>query len=676
MSVAAPTRPATSHQPRRRRRAPTLVRLAGRAFHYRDLMLAASLSLAASGVLVLIGPRIVGIAIDTGLAIDDEGGVARGTVASVGIASVVLIIAAVVRGGSMFGQTYLGEHISQSVAYDLRNEIYDRLQRLSFAYHDQAQIGDVMSRATQDVEGVRFFVSMGLLRSAYVLVLVVVAATLMLTTHVGLALVALAFVPIVAAQSILVSMHLRLVWLRVQQLQGDLGVVLQENLSGQRVVKAFARERYEQTKFDAVARDLYDESYRTSRIQAFNEPALLSLWLISLAVVFWIGGQEILAGRLTEGQLIEFLLYLTLLQVPVRSVGFIVMMASRARSAGERIFEIVDAESPVTERPGATALRAERGEVRFEGVSFRYEGLLPGLAPAHPGAAGEAHPETDARAAVLGEIDIVAKPGEIVALLGPTGSGKSSIVNLIPRFYDVTKGRVTIDGQDVRDVTLTSLREAIGIVQQDLFLFAATIRENIAYGRPDATDEEVRSAARAAHIHEFIESLPDGYDTWVGERGATLSGGQRQRVAIARTLLLDPHILVLDDSTSSVDMRTEFEIQEALQELMRGRTTFVIAQRLRTVRQADQILVLNGGEIVQRGRHEELLAEGGFYGQIYDLELRAQDEAAAPDAGSGNGAASSAGNGSGSGSPQSGGGARSEGGAAREGGRPAVRERR
>ena len=642
MSAAAPARPTSppAGAPRaRRRHPPVLVRLASRALRYRGLMLSAVGSLAASGVLVLIGPRLVGIAIDTGLDIDTDAGVARGTVTSVAIASVFLLIAAFVRGASMYGQTYLGERISQSVAYDLRNEIYDRLQRLSFAYHDQAQIGDVMSRATQDVEGVRFFVSMGLLRSAYVIVLLVVAAALMLTTNVRLALVALAFVPVVVAQAILVSLHLRLVWAHVQELQGKLGSVLQENLSGQRVVKAFAREEHEQRKFDAVARELYDESYRTSRIQAFNEPALLSLWLISLALVFWVGGREILADRLTEGQLIEFLLYLTLLQVPVRSVGFIVMMSARARSAGERIFEILDAESPVRERPGAPALRAERGEVRFEGVAFRYDALPPGVAPAESGERG-----SGARAAVLREIDIVAQPGEVVALLGPTGSGKSSIVNLIPRFYDVTEGRLTIDGQDVRDVSIASLREAIGMVQQDLFLFAATIRENIAYGRPSATDEEVREAARAARIHDFIEGLPDGYDSWVGERGSTLSGGQRQRVAIARTLLLDPRILVLDDSTSSVDMRTEFEIQEALQELMRGRTTFVIAQRLRTVREADQILVLQGGEIVQRGRHEELLAEGGFYREIYDLELRAQEESALPAAGPA-GATARAGNG-------------------------------
>ena len=507
MSAAAPARPTAAPRPRRRRRAPTLLRLAGRAFRYRGLMGAAAFSLAASGVLVLIGPRIVGIAIDTGLAIDDEQGVARGTVTSVGIACVFLLAAALVRGASMFGQTYLGERISQSVAYDLRNEIYDRLQRLSFAYHDQAQIGDVMSRATQDVEGVRFFVSMGLLRSAYVAVLLAVAAALMLTTNVRLALVALAFVPLVAAQSILVSMRLRLVWLHVQQLQGLLGVVLQENLSGQRVVKAFARERHEQGKFDAVAKELYDESFRTSKIQAFNEPALLSLWLVSLAIVFWIGGQEILSDRLTEGQLIEFLLYLTLLQVPVRSVGFIVMMASRARSAGERIFEIIDAQSPVTERPGARALRAGPGEVRFEQVSFRYEELPPGVAPALPRPGGATRPRAAGGAPVLREIDIVARPGEIVALLGPTGSGKSSIVNLIPRFYDVSEGRVTIDGEDVRELTLDSLREAIGIVQQDLFLFAATIRREHRLRTPGG-EQRGGAGRRARRAHPRLHREP------------------------------------------------------------------------------------------------------------------------------------------------------------------------
>ena len=299
------------------------------------------------------------------------------------------------------------------------------------------------------------------------------------------------------------------------------------------------------------------------------------------------------------------MLYLTLLQIPVRSIGFIIMMFARAHSTGARIFEILDAESAVQERPDATPIRSGPGAVRFEGVAFEYDAASP----------------------VLHAIDIDATPGQTIALLGPTGSGKSTVVNLLPRFYDITSGRITIDGEDIRDVTLQSLRDAIGIVQQDLFLFIGTIRENIAYGVPDATDQEIITAAQAAKVHDYIEALPDGYDTWVGERGVTLSGGQRQRISIARTLLRDPRVLILDDSTASVDMRTEYEIHEALQALMEGRTTFVIAQRLRTVKAADQILVLRDSEIVERGRHEELLARDGFYRQIYDLELRDQEEA-------------------------------------------------
>jgi ATP-binding cassette subfamily B protein len=404
-----------------------------------------------------------------------------------------------------------------------------------------------------------------------------------------------------------VSLKLRPIWLRVQDLQGQMANVLQENLTGQRVVKAFSRAEFEQQKFDAKTRLLFDESYSTAKFQAFNEPFLQGMWLLSLAVVFWLGVVEIRAGNMTAGQLTAFQLYLTLMQVPVRSIGFIINIFARAHSAGNRVFEIVDARSPVEEKPNAVPLRTSRGEVRFEHVSFAYEGNAP----------------------VLRDINIVAEPGQTIALLGPTGSGKSSVVNLLPRFYDPTEGRVLIDDQDVRDVTLDSLRTSIGIVQQDVFLFIASIRDNIRYGRPEATDEEVIAAAKAARIHEFIESQPDGYDTWVGERGTTLSGGQRQRVAIARTLLLDPKVLIFDDSTAAVDMRTEFLIQEALRNLMRGRTTFVIAQRLRTVMEADQILVMRDGRIVEQGTHEELLEANGFYRQIYDLELRDQDEAAA-----------------------------------------------
>jgi ATP-binding cassette subfamily B protein len=448
---------------------------------------------------------------------------------------------------------------------------------------------------------------MGLIRLVYIVVLVGISDYLMILANPLVAAVALAFVPVVAVQAAWNSLRLRPVWLQVQDLQGQLSTILQENLTGQRVVKAFGRADFEAEKFDRRASELFGSSYETSRIQAFQEPLMTSLWLLSLALVFWVGGQEIIAGRMTVGEMASFQLYLTMLQVPVRSVGFVVNIFARAQSAGERIFEILDAESAVQEKPGAPALRSTEGDVVFQDVSFGYDAVSP----------------------VLRDIDIHARPGEMVALLGPTGSGKSTVVNLLPRFYDVTSGAIRIDGQDIRDVTLDSLRGAIGIVQQDVFLFAATIGENIAYGRPGATQEQIEAAARAARIHDFIMQMPDAYDSWVGERGATLSGGQRQRVAIARTLLLDPKVLVFDDSTSSVDMRTEYEIQEALQNLMRGRTTFVIAQRLRTVQQADQILVMRDGVVVERGRHTELLAAGGHYLEIYDLELRDQEEARA-----------------------------------------------
>lgn len=595
-----------------RRNMPVHLRLVARALPYKGLLLVAVFILTASSILTLATPWLIGYAIDTGLDIQGagEGGeaIAEGTMGTLLFAVGLIIASAVLRGAFVYGQTYVNEQISQAIAFDFRNDIYDRLQRLSYAYHDTAEIGQIMSRATQDVEGVRFFVSMGVLRFLYIIVLVATAYGLMIGTNVKVGLVAFAFVPIVAVQASITSLMLRPIWMQVQDLQGQMSNVLQENLTGQRVVKAFSRDEFEQQKFDDKVDSLFERSYSTAKFQAFNEPFMMSVWLLSAAVVFWVGVAEIEAGRMTAGGLTQFQLYLTLMQVPVRSIGFIVNMFARAHSAGSRVFEIVDAESAVQEKPDAAPVpEGGRGHVQFHDVSFGYDSVSP----------------------VLKHLDIEAKPGETIALLGPTGSGKSTVVNLLPRFYDVTEGSITIDGVDVRDVTLDSLRAAIGTVQQDVFLFHASIRDNIAYGKPDATDEEVEAAAQAAMIHDYIVSQPDGYDTWVGERGTTLSGGQRQRVAIARTLLLNPRVLIFDDSTAAVDMRTEYLIQQALRNLMEGRTTFVIAQRLRTVKEADQILVMRDGEIVERGTHEDLLERGGFYRDIYDLELRDQEEAAA-----------------------------------------------
>ncbi|MBI4220797.1 MAG: ABC transporter ATP-binding protein, partial [Chloroflexi bacterium] len=378
-----------------------------------------------------------------------------------------------------------------------------------------------------------------------------------------------------------------------------------ENLSGARVVKSFGREDLEVAKFSKEAEALFRHSYDTTRLQSISVPAMFGIWMLGLTATIWFGGQEIAAGRLTQGELAGFALYLTLLQQPLRALGMVINVTARAFSAGGRIFEILDAESAVKEAPNANDLQVVRGHVRFENVSFSYNNLSP----------------------VLESIDVDAHPGQVIALLGPTGSGKTTIVNLLPRFYDATAGRITIDERDIRDLTLTSLRRSMAIVQQDLFLFSGTMRDNISYGAPAATQSQIEGAASAARIHDFIANLPDGYDTWVGERGLTLSGGQKQRVSIARTLLLDPAILILDDSTSSVDTETEYLIQQALTEVMKGRTTFVIAQRLRTVKMADQILVLSKGRIVERGRHDELLDLNGFYRRIYDLELRDQEEA-------------------------------------------------
>jgi ATP-binding cassette subfamily B protein len=570
-------------------------------------IIVAWLCVAGASAFVLLMPVLIGRAIDVGLNVQTVDGVeiATGDKSSLVWIGLAIVGTAVARGAFAYGQTFWAEWISQRVAYDIRNSIYNHLQRLSFAYHDKAQTGQLMSRATQDVEGVRMFISMGVLRLVYVVILLIVCTILMLMTSWKLTLVAWAFLPIVAVRSIQVTSQLRPIWLEVQELQGRLGTVLQENLSGQRVVKAFSREQYESVKFAKEAKNLFEHSYATNQIQAFNTPLLSAVWMASLMAVTWVGALEINAGNLSAGDLAKFALFLTLLQLPVRSLGWIVMLFARAQSSGERIYDILDAESAVQEKAGALEMAGVAGHVRFEQVAFSYDAISP----------------------VLRGVDIDARPGEMIALLGPTGSGKSTIVNLLPRFYDVTEGRITIDGKDVRDVTLASLRQNIGIVQQDLFLFSATVRDNIAYGAVDASQEAIERVAKAARIHEFIASMPDGYDTWVGERGITLSGGQRQRIAIARTLLLDPKLLIFDDSTSSVDTETEYLIQQALAELMHGRTTFVIAQRLRTVTQADQILVLQDGRVVQRGRHEELIEQDGLYRQIYDLELRDQEEA-------------------------------------------------
>ncbi len=578
----------------------TYLRLYRFVFKYRKRLTFAWLCVFGAGGFLLVSPQLLKWAIDYGI---NQQHANRFFVLF--IAALSIFAAAAFRSIAMYGRQYLGQWLGQRVAYDLRNSIYNRLQRLSFAYHDTHQTGQLMSRATQDVEAIQMFVQMGVLQAAYFLMVMIGASTLMFISDWRLGLVTLPFLIVVAVSSGYFSAILRQIWTRVQNGLARLTTVLQENLSGARVVKSFGREDLEEQKFAVEAEALFKDSYASTNLQAFSVPALAGIWMIGMAATIWIGGREIAAGRLTAGALASFALYLTLLQQPVRGLGMVVNQVARAYSAGKRVFEILDAESAVKEAPDAPVLSGVGGHVTFEHVSFGYSKTNP----------------------VLKDVNIDARPGQVIALLGPPGSGKTTVVNLLPRFYDVTDGCIKIDGRDIRTVSLSSLRRCMTIVQQDIFLFTGTIRDNICYGIPDATQDMIERAAKTARVHDFVVNMPQGYDTYVGERGFTLSGGQKQRVAMARTLLLDPPILILDDSTSSVDTETEFLIQQALQEVMKGRTTFVIAQRLRTIKMADEILVLNRGVVVERGRHDDLLGQNGFYRRIYDLELRDQEEA-------------------------------------------------
>jgi ATP-binding cassette subfamily B protein len=507
---------------------------------------------------------------------------------------------AVMRGVFAFSQAYNAERVSQGVAFDLRNELFAKIQRLSFSYHDQAQTGQLMIRATDDVEKVRIFIGQGLLLALQAFIFLFGTLIVLGLTNLALTLIVLPTLPIAVILFFAFGRVSQPLFTRVQQKLSTLNTILQENLAGIKVVKAFVREMDEQARFARAADDLMRQQLVISRIFSFLFPFIFLVANLAQAAVLYFGGQQILAGTLTLGEWQKFSLYLVFVFFPLGQLGFIVAQMSQASASAARIFEILDARSEVSDKPNAITLPPIRGHVKFENVTFRY---------------------WSSERPVLSHVSFEALPGQTIALLGATGSGKTTIINLIPRFYDVTDGRVLIDGYDVRDVTLASLRSQIGIVLQDATLFSGTIRDNIAFGRPDATMEQVIAAARAAQAHEFIMSFPNGYDTLVGERGQTLSGGQRQRIAIARALLLDPRILILDDSTSSVDYATEYRIQQALDQLMRGRTSFVIAQRISTVLNADQILVLDKGEIVARGTHAELLEESELYAEIYHSQL-------------------------------------------------------
>lgn len=514
-------------------------------------------------------------------------------------AALIIVAFAVVRGIFSFVQAYMAERTSQGLAFELRNAIFAKVQRLSFSYYDKNQTGQLMIRATDDVEKVRLFIAQGMILAAQAFFLLIGTLLILATTNWSLTLVVLPTLPIAMVLFMAFGAITQPLFGEVQRRLSALNTVLQENLAGIKVVKAFAREPYEEERFHSRATALMQQQLKVSSALAFLFPVVFLIAQIGQAAILYFGGSQIVNGTLNLGEYQKFSLYLIYVFFPLGQLGFIINLMAQAGASSRRIFEILDAQSDVVDKPTAVALPPIQGRVEFDNVTFGYLSSDP----------------------VLRKVSFTAEPGQTIALLGATGSGKTSIINLIPRFYDVTEGALRIDGHDLRDVTLDSLRSQIGIVLQETNLFMGTIRDNIAFGRSDASFEDVVAAAKAAAAHDFIQTFPQGYDTRVGERGTTLSGGQKQRIAIARALLLNPRLLILDDSTSSVDLQTEYTIQKALDLLMKGRTSFVIAQRISTVVNADQILVLDKGQIVAQGVHEELMEQSPIYAEIYHSQL-------------------------------------------------------
>ena len=519
------------------------------------------------------------------------------------IIAVLLFITSVGRGLSAMFQNYMGESIGQSIGYELRMLYYEKLQRLSFSYHAGVHTGDLITRGIVDVEGVRMFVQTALLRSVFLIVLIGTGMYLMLSEDLVLGLISLSFVPFVAWRATTARLKLRSNWYSLQERLSALTKVMDENLGGIRVVRSFASQDHEMKKFDEASNETLALANVQVGIRASNISLMGVAFMLSMAGVLWVGGLQVIDGELTLGELTQFLAFMSILLQPVRQIGMMINGYARGSATGGRLFQVLDIDPSIQDKPDAKDLEITNGTLEFHNVSFGYE---------------EDH--------TLNGVSFKVEPGHTVGIVGPPGSGKSTIAHLVPRFYDPKKGHITIDSQDLRDVTLDSIRKAVGVVEQDTFLFTASVEHNVAYGDPWAPDDRVESASKHAQLGDYIDRLPGGYDTMVGERGVSLSGGQRQRLSIARSIMLKPQLIVFDDSTAAIDAATEQRIRAALTELTKDRATIIISHRLSSLMHADEILFIEEGKIVERGSHEELLTQGGHYNDLYELQIRPSEK--------------------------------------------------
>lgn len=594
-----------------RRGVNALWRVLRMALGYRVRFPAAVLSVVAAGIFQLLIPRYLGGAIDHATSLlalagsHDEAALTAAKDALLTSALIVLGVA-MLRGAFTLTHNYLAESIGQSFALELRLAFFEKLQRLSFSYHDQIHSGDLITRGMLDIEGVRRFIETGVMRLFQLAVLVGLGAYLYMGQDLILGALCVSFVPFALWRGVVFRMGVRALWRVYQERMSVLTRIMEENLAGIRVVRAFSAQDHEMEKFDDWQRRTLEPAIGMVHTRYFNTSMMTFSYFIAMGLVLWFGGLRVIAGDISIGELTQFLVFMTVLQMPVRQVGLVINGYARASVSGARMFEILDLEPAIRDKPGAKDLALTQAELAFEHVSFSYQGF-----------------ETEH---TVHDICFKVRAGQTLGIVGPPGSGKSTIAHLVARFYDVTDGRITIDGQDLRDVTLSSLRAQVGVVQQDTFLFKAQVHDNVAYGEPLASEDRVVDAADTAQLHAYVAGLPEGYGTQVGERGLSLSGGQRQRLSIARSVLPAPRVIVFDDSTAAIDAGTELRIRDALKALNRDRATIIIAHRLSSLMHADEILFIEDGRIIERGSHDQLLALNGHYRRLFDLQMGAAKE--------------------------------------------------